>query len=183
MNNRKRFPDEKECFALLDDQGILPNILAHSIQVKNVSLAIVDHLKEGTCIDRELISASALLHDIAKSSSLKTNDYRHDITGGKILRALGYERIAEIVERHIFIEGFIPEGPLVEWEIVHYSDKRVMHDIIVSVDQRIDDIVERYSLREMDHEFIEKSRKKIHNLEKKIEKHLRVDIDTALKEL
>jgi uncharacterized protein len=183
MNNPKKYPDEKECFALLDEHGVLPNILSHSIQVKNVSLVIVDHLKEGVEIDRKLITASALLHDIAKSDSIKTNDYRHDLTGGKILRDLGHEKIAGIVERHVFLEGFIPEGPLREWEIVHYADKRVMHDTIVSIDRRIDDIVERYKIKEMDREFIETSRRKLHILEKKIQGHLSIDMDTALKGL
>ncbi len=183
MNNRKKYPDEKECLALLDEHGVLPNILAHSQQVKNVSLAITDRLREGVKIDRELIAASALLHDIAKSHSIKTKDFRHDLTGGKILRELGHERIAGIVERHVFLEEFVPEGPLEEWEIVHYADKRVMHDTIVSIDRRLDDIVERYKLEEMDREFIEKSRKKIHSLEEKIRKHLSTDIDTALEKL
>jgi putative nucleotidyltransferase with HDIG domain len=183
MNDPKRYPDEKECFALLEEHEALPNILDHSIMVKKVSLVILDHLIEGTSIDRDLIIASALLHDIAKSSSIKTRDYRHDLTGGKILRELGHEKIAGIVERHVFLEGFNPEGPLEEWEIVHYADKRVMHDTIVSIDRRIDDIVERYRIREMDREFIEKSRRELHNLEEKIRKHLREDIDTALREL
>jgi putative nucleotidyltransferase with HDIG domain len=151
--------------------------------VKKVSLVIVDHLKEGTVIDRDLIIASALLHDIAKSHSIKTQDYRHDLTGGKILRELGHEEIAGIVERHVFLEGFSPEGPLEEWEIVHYADKRVMHDTIVSIDRRIDDIVKRYRIREMDREFIEKSRRKLHSLEEKIRKYLREDIDPVLREL
>ncbi len=183
MNNSKRYPGEKECFELLKEHDVLPNVLAHSIKVKDVSLAIVDNLKEECSVNRELVTASALLHDIAKSNSIKTGDYRHDITGGKIMRDRGEERIAGIVERHVFMKGFNPEGPLEEWEIVHYADKRVMHDTIVTIDRRLDDIVERYRLKEMDREFIEKSRRKIHSLEEKIRRYLKRDIDTVLGEI
>ncbi|HSV95836.1 MAG TPA: HD domain-containing protein [Spirochaetota bacterium] len=138
-----RVPSEAECRLLIAEHGMLPNIVEHSEQVMRVAASIADDLKDGTTVDRDLVIASALLHDIAKTRSLETRE-RHDESGGALMRALGMSRVAEIVEQHVFLKDFDPDGPLLEKEIVYYADKRVMHDVVVTLDERVADLVGRY---------------------------------------
>ncbi len=180
MENEKKIPDEKECLLLLRQYDVLPNILEHSEKVKLVSLALADNLIDTSMINRDLVLASALLHDIAKTQCLKRRDLHHDYIGGKILRDMGYIRIAEIVESHVIMKDFNPTGRIEEREIVHYSDKRVMHDRIVTIDERIDDLINRYSRNHIDEEFIRKNRQAILTMEKKIQSHLSIGIDEAI---
>jgi len=62
--NGNRIPSRLECDELMARYYMLPNIVKHSIQVMNVSLAITDNLKNGMPINRDLVIAAALLHDI-----------------------------------------------------------------------------------------------------------------------
>lgn len=162
---------------------MLPNIIDHSVQVKNVSLAIYEKLKNRELISRELLIAAALLHDIAKTRSIKNRELRHDLIGGEMLRKIGLNEIAEIVENHVVFTGYLPDGPLTEKEIIYYSDKRVMHDRIVTVHARVDDLVERYGINDRVKALIIKNREFVLDLEAKITRYMTTDMETALKGL
>ena len=69
MNNKK-IPDEQECFEIMNKCDMMSHIIYHSIQVKNVSMAIFDNLIDKTILSKEKIIAGALLHDIAKSKCI-----------------------------------------------------------------------------------------------------------------
>jgi uncharacterized protein len=55
-------------------------------------------------VNRDLVVATALLHDITKTRSLVTKE-RHDTSGGALVRELGFPRIAEIVEQRVIIQN------------------------------------------------------------------------------
>lgn len=180
MTGSEKIPSESECFSLIRKHEMLPNIIEHSMQVKKVSVLIYENLEDNDSLNLELIVASALLHDIAKTSSIKNRELRHDLKGGEILRKLGYDEIAEIVENHVIFTGFDPDGPVNEKEIIYYADKRVMHDRIVSIDSRIEDLVERYGKTEQIKEMIISNRKFVKSLESKILSHMTNDLDSLL---
>ncbi len=183
MNSLSIYPTEDECFSIIRQHDMLPNIIEHSVQVKNVSLAIYDNLSKKELISRELLIAAALLHDIAKTRSIQNREMRHDLIGGKMLRKIGLNEIAEIVENHVVFTGFLPEGPLTEKEIIYYSDKRVMHDKVVNVHTRVDDLVERYGINDKVKELIIRNKEFVLELEAKIERNMITDMETALKGL
>ena len=182
-NSAKKYPTGDECLALILKYEMLPNIIDHSIQVKNVTEAIYKHIVDRENLNFELLIAAALLHDIAKTESIIRKDLRHDLTGGEMLRALGYDDIAVIVENHVVFNGFNPDGPLDEKEIVFYADKRVMHDKVVTIDTRVADLVERYGKTDKLKEMIVHNKKFILELESKIQRHMDINIETALKDL
>ena len=126
---------------------MLPNIVAHSRQVMRVSLVITDNLKNGVSINRNLVMAAALFHDITKARSLETRE-PYDQSGGELLRELGFERIGEIVKQHVIILDFNPQERLEEREIINCADKRVMHDRIASLAERLEDLIRRYGTTE-----------------------------------
>ena len=138
-----RVPSVNECRALMEEHGMLSNIAAHSEAVMRVAAAIVDDLIDPDDVERPLVVAAALMHDITKTRALETKE-RHDESGGALARSLGMERIAEIIEQHVFLKDFDPEGPLLAKEIVYYADKRVRHNVVVNLDQRLEYILEHY---------------------------------------
>jgi len=179
---KERIPSLEECDVLMRQHGMLPHIVDHSRQVMRVSLAIFDHLKTGVNLNRNLVLAGALLHDIAKTRSLATRE-RHDTTGGEMLRSLGYAAIADIVEQHVFLRNFDLQGRLEEREIVYYADKRVMHDRIVTIEERINDLIHRYGLTEEVHYRIRRSMDMIRAVENKIAGFMSVDLDLAVQKI
>jgi uncharacterized protein len=178
-NNNDRIPSRAECDELMTRYSMLPHIVAHSIQVMNVSLAITDNLKSGVSVDRDLVIAAALLHDITKTKSLVTKE-RHDASGGALLRELGFSSTAEIVEQHVIFKKFNHGGRIEEWEIVYYADKRVMHDTIVTIDVRLHDLAQRYGKTDEIRNLILQNKSQVLAIERKIAGFMAIDLQQAI---
>lgn len=183
MNSKDYIPTKEECYRLFHEYSMYDNIIAHSKQVTRIALALVDSMKEPTAVNRDLVEASALLHDITKTRSIETGEKRHDKTGEELLRSLGMERVARIVGDHVRMKDFNETGPLEEREIVFYADKRVRHDVIVSLDERIDDLVERYGINPLARKKIKEGRRFGKKLEAKIARHLSRPLEDIIGEL
>ena len=124
--------------------GMLENIMTHSLQVCRVATWIGEQLnRQGAAINIDLVKAGALLHDITKTRSIQTGEI-HSATGAEYLVGLGYPEVSDIVRQHVKLDLYLDGGQLSEAEIVNYSDKRVLHDRIVSLNERMDYILERY---------------------------------------
>jgi len=176
-----RIPTTKECKKLIKEYSMLPGIVDHSIQVMRVSMALVDNLKSGVLIDRDLVVSAALLHDITKTRSLTTKEH-HDISAGVLLRELGFNRVAEIVEEHVILHNFLPHGKLEEREIIYYADKRVMHDKIVTIEERVQDLIQRYGSTEEIRNLILSNMSMVWDVEKKIAGFMAIDIESAIQQ-
>jgi putative nucleotidyltransferase with HDIG domain len=174
-NTCDKIPSREECNELMAKYSMLPNIVEHSIQVMHVSLAITDNLKSGVSVNRDMVIAAALLHDITKTRSLVTKE-RHDASGGDLLRELGFPSIAEIVEQHVIIQNLNLQGRLEEREIVYYADKRVLHDTIVTIDERVHDLIQRYGCENR----ILQNKNQVLTVERKIASFMKIDIDQAI---
>jgi len=174
-----RIPSRAECDELMVQYFMLPKIAEHSMQVMNVSLAIIDNLKSGVSVNRDLVIAAALLHDITKTRSLATKE-RHDASGGELLRELGFPRIAGIVEQHVIIQNLNLEGRLEEREIVYYADKRVLHDTIVTIEERVQDLIQRYGTVEEIRNLILQNKSQVLAIERKIADFMAIDLQRAI---
>jgi len=143
MNEQRiRIPSEVECRRLVAGTGMLDNIVAHSRQVCRVSLLIVDHLKPDG-LNRDLIRAAALLHDITKTRSFQTLE-DHAETGAQLLLEIGYPEVGRIVGQHVRLDRYFASAVPTEAEVVNYADKRVLHDRIVPLGERMGYILEKY---------------------------------------
>jgi putative nucleotidyltransferase with HDIG domain len=148
MNEQRiKIPSEVECRQLIAGMGMLENIVAHCRQVCRVSLLIVDNLKldhlKPDGLNRDLIRAAALLHDITKTRSFQTQE-DHAETGEKLLTEIGYPEVGRIVGQHIRLERYFASALPTEAEVVNYADKRVLHDRIVPLGERMGYILEKY---------------------------------------
>jgi len=161
-------PTREECLRLMEQYGMLENIIHHSLEVAKVALFLSLELNnKGQRIDLGLVEAASLLHDLTKTECLKTKE-DHAQTGAQILKRMGFERVGEVVAQHIRLakEG----NPLAvsEEEIVNYADKRVMHDRIVPLKERFNDLMERYGKHPSARGNLEQLQKEIYGIENKI---------------
>ena len=140
-----RIPPLQKCQNLLDSMEMPAHIQAHSRLVCAVALLLADGLlSAGIAVNRELVQASALLHDITKPRSFKTGE-NHAQTGGEYLRDLGYREVGEIIRQHVILDAYFLADTPNEAEVVNYADKRVLHDRIVPLDDRMNYILQRYA--------------------------------------
>jgi putative nucleotidyltransferase with HDIG domain len=161
-------PSKNDCFQLMCQMQMLENIVVHSIQVCRVGMCLVDHLKlPGIQMDGQLVQAAALLHDITKTRSFETEE-NHALTGGQVLTDLGYPEIGNLVRQHVRLDDYSEQKNLAEAEIINYADKRVLHDRIVSLDERMRYIQERYGSQPEHRQRIRLLWQKTEDLEKQI---------------
>jgi putative nucleotidyltransferase with HDIG domain len=124
--------------------AMLPHIVTHSEQVCRVALCLVDHMNHSTTgLNRPLIRAAALLHDITKTRSFETGE-NHAASGRELLLERGYPEVALVVGQHVHLQNDGQDAGIGEAQIVNYADKRVLHDEVVSLEERMAYIVERY---------------------------------------
>ena len=127
------------------EMHMLENIVAHSLQVCRVGMCLVDSLKaQGIHLDGQLVQAAALLHDITKTRSFKTGE-NHALTGGQYLTDSGYAEVGNLVRQHVRLDDYSEDKSLTEADIINYADKRVLHDRIVPLDERMNYIMEKYA--------------------------------------
>jgi uncharacterized protein len=147
---------------------MLEHIVAHSLQVCRVGACLVDHLElQGIRMNRQLVQAAALLHDITKTRSFETEE-NHALTGGQVLTDLGYPEIGDLVRQHVRLDDYSDYKSLSEAVIINYADKRVLHDRIVSLDERMNYIKDRYGKNPELQQKIQMLRGKTKALEKSI---------------
>lgn len=148
----KRIPSISQCLTFHDRFEMLDNIRAHSSVVARVAETLVDGLQRsgksnGPLPNKDEVIAGALLHDIAKTECIKT-DCRHAEVGRQICVELGYPELSEIVAEHVVLNEFrqdlYQQGIFGAKEMVYYADKRVRHDKVVSLADRLEYIVLRY---------------------------------------
>ncbi len=132
---------------------MLDNIRAHSLMVARVASVLLqeltNHLGPDSSVfaSKKLVLAGALLHDIAKTPCLK-NRCDHARHGRDICIQLGFPEVAEVVREHVTLTEFSLErynkGLFLAKELVYYADKRVRHDEIVSLEERLEYILVNY---------------------------------------
>jgi putative nucleotidyltransferase with HDIG domain len=138
-------PSREDCLALMEELGMWKNIIRHSLIVEQVACSLAEVLLHaGEDLILPEIAAGALLHDITKTKSIQTRE-NHAATGQQLLEDLGYHRIGQIVGCHVVMPVCICSQEAVSAEeVVHYADKRVLHDSVVSLSERFKDLVARY---------------------------------------
>ena len=144
-------PTKEECLKILKDNNVPDNIIAHSKAVCDVAMKVADLLeRKNIHVNRDLVTAAALLHDIKKVNSID-----HVIEGYEFIKSLGFPEVSLIIKKHGLVhlqnEDFVPKT----WEekIVFYADKRVKNDKIVSVEQRFGYVKQRYNHYDVQKEY------------------------------
>jgi uncharacterized protein len=138
-------PTRQTCLSLMEQYGMLPNIKDHSLQVARIALCLGKNLKpQFPELNLDLVEAGALLHDIAKTETIRSRG-NHALIGESMVRAMGFDPVARIVAQHVRLEeAYFHSERMDEVILVHYADKRVRHDEVVDLKDRFEYLVETY---------------------------------------
>ena len=140
---------KKECIQILKDVNLPENIIEHLQAVCDFSMKVVDIVEaRGIKVNRNLVAAAALLHDVKKLSE------NHEIAGAEYISSLGYPEVAKVIRKHGLSNLNRQDCMPKTWEerIVFYSDKRLKGNKVVSVNERFTDIEKRYKGSHLKHE-------------------------------
>jgi putative nucleotidyltransferase with HDIG domain len=172
-------PSVETCFQVMEQYQMLDNIKAHSIVVAEIASFIARGLYEaGYDISYEKTIAGALLHDIGKTPSLESGEDHTEI-GRRICLENQFVEISDIVKEHVRLKSYELNGDFTEKVVVYYADKRVNHDRIVSLDERLAYILERYAKNLLKfHGLIKANFEKCRSIEKRIFHVLMADPDS-----
>jgi HD superfamily phosphohydrolase YqeK len=162
-------PTAADCKRLWEEYHTPAHIRRHCAQVGRVARWVAEGLfSEGIAVDVELCVSAGLLHDLVRVTEWKElkvdqffdappsqQDIRvwekqrarwsphipHAQVNAEILQK-EYPELASVIAKH----SVSSVGALATWEekVVHYADRRVMHDTIVSVQERFADFQKRY---------------------------------------
>jgi putative nucleotidyltransferase with HDIG domain len=129
----------------METHGMLSNIREHSFRVMAVACFLGEALTAaGYDLHLPLVTVGALLHDLGKTQCLGTLT-NHAELGAGILEELGYPHLAQVVREHVHLDASVMDPrPLREAEVVNYADKRVLHDAVVTLEERFVDLKVRY---------------------------------------
>lgn len=159
-------PSSAEILAWRNDVRLPRHVQAHCHRVATVATVLADTLlARGHIVRRELLRASAELHDLLRFIDFQgrtefekpsKEDERiwkqvrdafvgmhHEEACASFLREHGYPEAAAIVRTHGV--ALPPDNTAtVEQELVYYSDKRCMGETVVSIEERFADFQRRY---------------------------------------
>lgn len=134
-------PSRKECMAILTKNKTPSNVIEHCKTVCKVAESITKKIiKKKIKLNKELVVAAALLHDIEREKK------NHVAVGAKLIKKLGYPEVAKVMLRHTLYKLKSNEPKTIEEKIVFYADKRAKNDKMVSLEERYKDIKERYKV-------------------------------------
>lgn len=149
-----RIPQKEECLRMLTTTQMPEHIQAHSKLVCRVAMLLTDRLiAAGVPLNRPLVIASALLHDITKPRSFTTGE-NHSKTGGEYVADLGFPEVGHIIRQHVILDSYCEDDAPSEAQIVNYADKRVLHDKVVPLNDRMTYIMHRYAKTEAHREWL-----------------------------
>jgi putative nucleotidyltransferase with HDIG domain len=139
-------PDFSTCLAWRDEEGVPPNVAAHSNSVANAAYLLAVWLRQaGELIDPILAHRGGLLHDLDKIKTLKTGN-KHGKLSHEFLLAHHQPELAEIALRHNLSAILDPFTALRTWEekLVFYADKLIEGDRPVLLSERFQALKGRY---------------------------------------
>lgn len=147
-------PDEAACTRLWNKRGMLSHIRDHSRAVADVATSIARRaIALGPAFAspalEDMARAAALLHDIAKTYCIQHGGAHAQLGAAWTREDTGNPALAQAVLFHVawpWEDGDLAPArdPLRLPLIVSYADKRVRHAAIVSLEERFDDLLNRY---------------------------------------
>lgn len=159
-------PTRRECFGLLKEYHVPSRIVRHSLAVAKLAVFLAERLNEkGIAIDIDLVERACLLHDLARVRDFRECDYGnlkqtvtdqdkakwrqirtrykascHEDVAYDLLKEK-YPAIASTIKKHRYEAVLDEKDRPSTWEekLVYYADKRVKHDRIVTLKERLED--------------------------------------------
>jgi len=155
------------------------HIRVHSEQVARFSVILAELAAErGHAVQVAEVRACGLLHDIAKSYTLRHGGSHAQLGAAWALAETGHAGIARGILHHVYWPWPLREATLCTLPIlVLYADKRTQHADFVTLDVRFADLAARYGIHEQARRGIEISRRQSVNIERALAARLGVQLD------
>lgn len=153
------------------------HIRAHSGMVARVAthLAVLAH-EAGLDVNVAEVRASALLHDIAKAYTIYHGGNHSQLGASWVVDVTGNPALAQGVMHHVYWPFDLRlSGHLLPLAVI-YGDKRVAHDHIVSLDERFQDLLDRYGKTPLIRERIAATHEQAVDIERLFSQTLKVDL-------
>ncbi len=157
-------PTRKECLAILAEYHVPPHIVSHSKAVAKLAVFLAQRLNDnGAAVNVALLEGACLLHDLLRVHDFKELDYKHfeqnlpkekkakwqqirakhkasshEDAAYDLLKEK-YPTLALIIKRHRYMALLDEKDRPETWEekLLYYADKRVMHEKIMPLKQRL----------------------------------------------
>ncbi|MBF0480291.1 MAG: HDIG domain-containing protein [Desulfovibrionaceae bacterium] len=170
-------PTDAECFACWDALAMLPHIREHSLLVAGLATFLAKRAAQrGLDVDVAMVRASGLLHDIAKTYTIRHGGHHSQLGGAWAMDWTGDARLAQGVVHHVHWpfeldvkRHFLPLA-------IIYADKRVKHDRVVPLTERFLDLLERYGTTERIRQRIGLSNQQAKDIEASLSRILEIDL-------
>ena len=186
LNPAWPIPGKAQCLAWWDMYDMLDNVRAHSLQVARVAADITRLVCRstektfGAQSQEQLlqtICAAALLHDLAKTYCIRHGGNHAQVGASWVVDLTKNPAIGQGVLHHVFWPGPADPSHFFLPLVIAYSDKRVRHDEIVSLDTRLDDLLVRYGRTQKHREMIRRSFDQVRDIETRLEQQTGVDLN------
>jgi len=163
-------PTRKECFEIIRRCRVPPHMVKHCLAVAKLAVFLAHRLKDNAVVvNVDLVDRASLLHDILRVCDMKESDYRlfekpvterdkatwrllkakynkicHEEAAGELLKAK-YSALALTIRKHRYTAILDDNEKPSTWEekLLYYADKRVMHDRIVPLKDRLEEAHKR----------------------------------------
>ena len=161
-----KLPTRQQCYEIIEQYYVPSNIVKHCEAVAQFGCSIGAELCEnGVDVNLPLVERAGLLHDVLRICDCKTIDVGklggevsdeqmrrwselkqefdglcHEYAAYKLFKD-SYPELAMVIKTHKYRDIADEKKRPVSWEqkIVYYADKRVMHDKVVSLRERLED--------------------------------------------
>ncbi|MBI3032926.1 hypothetical protein HYY69_05605 [Candidatus Woesearchaeota archaeon] len=192
-----KLPSREECEQLFDQYKVPDNIRMHCYKVNEVAIFIAKKLSQkNSILNVDLVDRVSLLHDLfkpfvfelKKDPKFKSNPTKEQILFWKEMKKKYPPSLHETALFSLIFKDKYPdlaaamalEGKMsssvdkshypLEFQIVHYADWRVFVDEIIPLNDRIDDLFERYKDKHsgLRQDFWEKIKESEFRLERKL---------------
>jgi molybdenum cofactor cytidylyltransferase len=137
LAQHRHLPTPAECEAILALQAAGEPLRRHGRAVAAVARTLATRLAaRGVTIDRNLVLAASLLHDVAKGQPA------HAAVGAAMVADYGYPVVADVIRQHMAMDfdGSTPNAAAV----VFLADKLVREDRRVPLEERFQGSFERF---------------------------------------
>lgn len=179
-------PRPEDCRALWDRYPMLDNVRAHSEKVADLAHAVALLAEERGCaVNARAILAAGLLHDLGKTYTIRHGGNHAQLGASWAMRETGNGPVARAVLFHVHWPW--DEAPLLEGDgdlfmvmAIIYADKRTRHDCYVSLNERFEDLLDRYGVNEYVRQRIALSHAQGKRIEAALSRRLGVNLDECI---
>ncbi|HMB30814.1 MAG TPA: HD domain-containing protein [Desulfohalobiaceae bacterium] len=142
-------PSDEQCFELWKKYQMFSNIRQHSLLVAQIATFLAQRAYERNWpVLVQAVRASALLHDLGKTYAIRFGGNHSQLGAAVVMYETKNPALAQAVIHHIYWPGVVDlVGHFMPLSII-YADKRVKHDQIVSLEERFEDLFDRYGTYE-----------------------------------